>query len=38
MEDSLGVREAYMGHLYVSLDGVAVLEGDADSIYFMGGG
>ena len=22
-----------MGHLYVSLDGVAVLEGDADSIY-----
>ena len=38
VEDSLGVREAYMGHLYVSLDGVAVLEGDADSIYFMGGG
>lgn len=38
VEDSLGVREAYMGHLYVSLDGVAVLEGNADSIYFMGGG
>ena len=37
VEDSLGVREAYMGHLYVSLDGVAVLEGDADSIYIMGG-
>ena len=38
VEDSLGVREVYMGHLYVSLDGVAVLEGNADSIYFMGGG
>ena len=38
VEDSLGVREVYMGHLYVSLDGVAVLEGDEDSVYFMGGG
>lgn len=38
VEDSLGEREVYMGHLYVSLDGVAVLEGDENSVYFLGGG
>lgn len=38
VEDEGTANSSYMGHLYVSLDGGEVLEGDEDSVYIDFGG
>ncbi|MEA5058723.1 MAG: hypothetical protein EOM66_04480 [Clostridia bacterium] len=38
VEENGTANNSYMGHLYVSLDGETILEGDAESIYVSIGG